>query len=238
MNAISDPTTSVHRYAEIARRLIARYGYPDWRPNLPPVDELVDTILSQNTTDSSRDKAFDQLRLRLPTWEAVRDAESEVVIEAIRPAGLSNQKGPHIQAALRRITEEQGSITLEFLRDMPLDQAKAWLTSLDGVGPKTAAIVLLFSMGRPAFPVDTHVHRVTKRLGLIGKNVSASHAHDLLAEIVPANTYYAAHLNFIRHGRQVCHARQPMCSECPLTDLCDFYQEHVGHEPLKGLIEP
>jgi len=235
MNATHEPLSTVNRYAEIARRLIACYGYPDWRPNLPPVDELVDTILSQNTTDASRDKAFDQLRLRLPTWEAVRDAAPEVVIDAVRPAGLSNQKGPHIQAALRRITEEQGSITLEFLRDMPLDQAKAWLTSLDGVGPKTAAIVLLFSMGRPVFPVDTHVHRVTKRLGLIGATVSADRAHDLLAAIVPADTYYAAHLNLIRHGRQVCHARQPACSDCPLTDLCDFYQEHAGQQAAERI---
>lgn len=224
MNDVSVSASKADRYAEIARRLVACYGYPDWRPNLPPVDELVDTILSQNTTDASRDKAFDQLRRRLPTWEAVRDASSEVVIEAIRPAGLASSKGPSIQAALRRITAEQGSITLEFLRDMPIEQAKAWLISLEGVGPKTAAIVLLFSMGRPAFPVDTHVHRVTKRLGLIEANVSANRAHDILADIVPTNTYYAAHLNFIRHGRQVCHARQPACDACSLTDLCPFYQ--------------
>ncbi len=235
MNAILESPSIADRYAEIARRLITRYGFPDWRPNLPPVDELVDTILSQNTTDASRDKAFDQLRQRLPTWEAVRDALPELVIDAIRPAGLSNQKGPHIQAALRRISEEQGSITLEFLRDMPLEQAKAWLTSLDGVGPKTAAIVLLFSMGRPVFPVDTHVHRVTKRLGLIGANVTADRAHELLADIVPSDTYYAAHLNFIRHGRQVCHARQPACDDCPLTDLCLFYQENAGQQSAERI---
>ncbi|MHB8626674.1 MAG: endonuclease III domain-containing protein [Aggregatilineales bacterium] len=220
MNGLSAP----ERYQEIARRLADRYGRPTWRMALPPVDELVNTILSQNTSDTNRDRAFAQLRARFPSWEAVRDAPEDAVIDAVRPAGLANQKGPRIQAVLQRITDEQGTITLEFLRDQPLDEAKAWLTGLNGVGPKTAAIVLLFAMNRPAFPVDTHVYRVTKRLGLIPENSSVERAHELLAAIVPPDDYYEGHLNLIRHGREVCHARRPACSQCPLTDLCDYYK--------------
>ncbi len=203
-------------------RLLEAYGKPEWRPHLDPVSELVSTILSQNTNDVNRDVAFDRLRERLPTWEEVRDAEVEVVIEAIRPAGLANQKGPRIQEALRTITQERGELSLDFLADWPVEEAKAWLSSMKGVGPKTAAIVLLFSLGRPAFPVDTHVHRVTKRLGLIGPRVSREKAHVELEALVPPADYYAFHLNLIRHGRQVCSSRKPRCEECLLNDLCDY----------------
>jgi endonuclease-3 len=208
---------------EVHTRLLQAYGEPTWRPHLDPVSELVSTILSQNTNDVNRDVAFDQLRARLPTWEQVRDAEVDEVIEAIRPAGLANQKGPRIQAALRFITEERGRLDLDFLADWPVEEAKTWLSSIKGVGPKTAAIVLLFSLGRPAFPVDTHIHRVTKRLGLIGPRVSREKAHDELERLVPAEDYYPFHLNVIRHGRQVCTSRKPHCQVCILRDLCDFY---------------
>lgn len=211
--------------AEVHRRLLEVYGEPTWRPHLDPVSELVSTILSQNTNDSNRDVAFQRLRDRLPTWEEVRDSDVDTVIEAIRPAGLANQKGPRIQEALRFITQERGELELDFLADWPVDEAKAWLSSIKGVGPKTAAIVLLFSLGRPAFPVDTHVHRVTKRLGLIGQRVSREKAHDRLEQLVAPEDYYAFHLNVIRHGRQVCTSRKPNCEACTLRDLCDFYQE-------------
>lgn len=212
------------KYAEIARRLSALYGRPTWRPALPPVDELVSTILSQSTSDSNRDRGYELLRARFPTWEAVRDAPTDAVIDAIRPAGLANQKGPRIQEALRFITRRKGAITLDFLADMPVEEAKKWLISIDGVGPKTAAIILLFAFNKPAFPVDTHVHRVSGRLALIGPKVSADRAHGEMELIVPAETYYEAHLNIIRHGREICHARRPECDRCPLTDLCDYYQ--------------
>ena len=177
--------TLKEKYTRLAEALSREYGYPTWRQHLPPIDELVSTILSQNTSDTNRDKAFDALKARLPTWEAVRDAPVDVVIEAIRPAGLSNQKGPRIQAALRYLTETQGRITLDHLSTMTVEDAKAWLTSMNGIGPKTAAIILCFAFGRPAFPVDTHVHRVTGRLGLIGKKTTAEQAHIVLEEIVP-----------------------------------------------------
>ena len=212
-------TTAIHR------RLLEIYGDPQWRPHMDPVSELVSTILSQNTNDVNRDVAFDRLVARFPTWEEVRDAEVEEVIEAIRPAGLANQKGPRIQGALRIITQEQGELTLDFLAECPVEEAKAWLSSIKGVGPKTAAIVLLFSLGRPAFPVDTHVHRVTKRMGLIGPRTSREKAHVELEALVPTQHYYAFHLNVIRHGRRVCTSRKPNCQACNLRGLCDFYRE-------------
>jgi endonuclease-3 len=207
----------------IHQRLLDAYGEPTWRPHLDPVSELVSTILSQNTNDVNRDTAYDRLRDRLPTWEQVRDADVDDVIDAIRPAGLANQKGPRIQEALRVITRERGELELDFLADSPVDEAKDWLSAIKGVGPKTAAIVLLFSLGRPAFPVDTHVHRVTKRLGLIGPRVTREKAHDDLEHLVPPDDYYAFHLNLIRHGRQVCTSRKPHCEECVLRDLCDYF---------------
>ncbi len=210
-------------YRPVFGTLNSLYGEPAWRQALPPVDELVCTILSQNTNDVNRDVAFDRLRAEFPSWEAVRDAPLDQVVEAIRPAGLANQKGPRIQNALRVLSEQRGELSLDFLTDLPLEEARSWLVSLPGVGPKTAAIVLLFALGRPAFPVDTHVHRVTGRLGLIPK-MSAEKAHVALEEIVPDEHYYAFHLNVIRHGRQVCQARKPKCGECALQAYCDYYQ--------------
>jgi endonuclease-3 len=191
---------------------------------LPAIDELVSTILSQNTNDVNRDRAFDALRARFPTWEAVRDAPEVEVIDAIRPAGLANQKGPRLQAVLRAITAERGALNLDFLRDLPVPEARAWLTKFKGVGPKTAAIVLLFSLDRPAFPVDTHVHRVTGRLGLRPEKLSADDCHLYFEDLLPPETYYAAHLNLIRHGREVCHARNPECGRCVLLAQCPFGQ--------------
>ena len=209
----------------VQRLLLEAYGTPAWRPHMDPVSELVSTILSQNTNDVNRDVAFGRLRERLPTWEAVRDADVQLVVDAIRPAGLANLKGPRIQEALRFITRERGELSLDFLREWPVDRAKDWLVSIKGVGPKTAAIVLHFSLGRPAFPVDTHVHRVTKRLGLIGPRVSREKAHDELEHLVDPEDYFAFHLNVIRHGRQVCASRKPRCQECFLVDLCDYASE-------------
>jgi endonuclease-3 len=224
-------SVSGHALAEkaLAIHKILREGYGDreWRPRLEPVGELVSTILSQNTNDMNRDRAYEQLREQFPTWEAVRDADLAAVQKAIRPAGLANSKGPAIQRALCQISETRGEISLDFLAKMPLDEAKAWLTSLHGVGPKTAAIVLLFSFNRPAFPVDTHVHRVSQRLGLIGPKVSREKAHDALEALLPPETYYAFHLNLIEHGRRICHARRPRCASCLLLDLCDYGQEVI-----------
>jgi endonuclease-3 len=214
---------------EVHRRLIDAYGAPDWRSHMDPISELVSTILSQNTNDINRDRAFKQLRERFPDWEGVRDTDVEEIKDAIRVSGLANTKAPAIQRALRRITEEQGELSLDFLRDMDVEDAKEWLTAIKGVGVKTASIVLLFSLGKPAFPVDTHVHRVTQRLGLIGPKDSREKAHRILEETLPEDTYYAFHLNLIRHGREICVASTPRCEECVLKEICAYYaRERAG----------
>lgn len=226
MSELQERTLTIHR------RLLEMYGEPVWRNPLPPVDELVSTILSQNTNDSNRDRAFESLRRCFPTWEAVRDAPQEEVIEAVRVAGLANQKGARIQAALKDITEQRGALNLDFLKDMPDEEAYDWLVQFKGVGPKTAAIVLLFSLGKPAFPVDTHIYRVSGRLGLRPEKMSVEDAHTHLAALFPPDAYYAAHLNIIRLGREICQARKPKCLECPLKDLCEYFQT-IATRPLE-----
>jgi len=210
---------------EVHKRLLEQYGEPTWRQALSILDELVSTILSQNTNDTNRDRAFTRLKSRFNTWESVRDGTPEDIIEAIRPAGLANQKGPRIQEILRQITRERGSLDLEFLREMPAEVAMDWLLQFNGVGPKTASIVLLFSLDKAAFPVDTHIQRVTGRIGLRPEKMSNEQAHHHLRELFPPDTYKAAHLNLIRLGREVCHPRKPDCHVCALQSLCDYYQK-------------
>jgi endonuclease-3 len=221
------------RALAVHRRLLEAYGEPRWRRPLPPVDELVSTILSQNTNDINRDRAFEALRAAFPTWGAVRDAPPRAVVQAIRTAGLANLKGPRIQAVLQAITREKGSLDLRFLRRMAPEQAMAWLMRFKGVGRKTASIVLLFSLGMPAFPVDTHIYRLSGRLGLRPERASLDQTHDLLARTFPPETYYAAHLNLIRHGREVCHARNPACPECSLRRLCPYGRHRVSPQPAR-----
>lgn len=211
-----------HQALTIHERLLAFYGYPEWRTPLPPLDELVSTILSQNTNDNNRDKAFHALQARFPTWEAVRDATPAEVQNAIRPAGLANQKGPRIQQVLRDITTQRGELNLDFLKTTPDDEVFTWLTQFKGVGPKTATIVMQFSLDKPAFPVDTHIYRVSGRLGLRPENMTVEQAHVHLASLLPPETYYAAHLNLIRLGREICVARKPRCAECPLQEVCAY----------------
>jgi endonuclease-3 len=211
------------RALAIHRRLLDVYGEPVWRRPLPPLDELISTILSQNTNDLNRDRAFEALRRRFPTWEAVRDAPRRSVVAAIRPAGLANRKAPRIQAVLRAITSERGRLDIDFLRHLPPSEARQWLLSFTGVGPKTAAIVMLFSLDMAAFPVDTHIQRVSGRIGLRPSKATAEQAHGLLADLFPPDTYKAAHLNLIRLGREVCQARRPACERCPVTRWCDYY---------------
>jgi endonuclease-3 len=213
---LKDLAVAVHK------QLIDHYGYPEWRNPLPPLDELVSTILSQNTNDTNRDRAFEALRRRFSTWEAVRDADEQDVIEAIRSAGLANQKGPRIQNVLREITAEHGDLKIDFLEEMSEKDAAVWLMRFKGVGPKTAAIVILFSLNKPALPVDTHIYRVTGRIGLRPSKMSADQAHDHLAQLFPPDTYYAVHLNLIRLGREICQARRADCGRCPLRDMCAY----------------
>ena len=211
---------------QVVQRLLDFYGQPVRCNPLPPVDELVSTILSQNTNDANRDRAFESLRRRFPSWEQVRDASAKEITAAIRPAGLANQKGPRIRKVLQDISSERGALDLMFLKDLPLEDARAWLMKFKGVGPKTAAIVLLFALGRPAFPVDTHIYRVTGRLGLLSEKMTVEKAHVHLERLFQPDTYYAAHLNIIRLGREICLARRPACPRCPLRDLCKYAQEN------------
>ena len=213
---------------EVRERLIDAFGMPVWREPLSPVDELVSTILSQNTNDVNRDAAFNQLKETFPDWDSVLAAGTDEVEAAIRTAGLANQKAPRIQGALRTIkSQNNGQLSLEFLREMAVDDAREWLLSIKGVGPKTAAIVLLFSMGIPAFPVDTHIYRVTGRIGIRHDNLSVEKTHDYLEARVPEDFYYDLHLNLIRLGREICGARKWHCYRCPIEILCDFEEKNL-----------
>jgi endonuclease-3 len=202
--------------------LAAHYGPRRWRGRRDPLDELIMTILSQNSSDRNSGRAYAALRERFPSWRAVLDAPTPEVYAAIKQAGLGNIKAPRIQQALRSIEARTGALSLDFLDAMPMEEARDWLLGLDGIGPKTAACVLMFALGMPALPVDTHVHRVSLRLGLIGPRVSAEQAHALLEAALPGEAVYAFHLNMIRHGRLICHARGPQCGRCLLLRICDY----------------
>ena len=211
------------KYAPIAAALTEVYGTLDWSRNQDGMDELISCILSQSTNDANRDRAFARLKQRFPDWEAVRFADLDDLIEAVRPAGLANQKAPRIQSALAVIFEKAGDYSIDFLDDLPMDEAKAWLVSLKGIGPKTAAIVLCFAYGKPAFPVDTHIYRVSKRLGFLPEKLSADDAHPVMEAIAPPEDYYQFHIQLIQHGRDTCHARKPACERCPISQHCDFF---------------
>ncbi len=208
---------------DVYRVLVETYGERPYRRHHDAVDELVLTILSQNTSDLNSGRAFANLRQRYPSWEEVVAAPPDQVAETIRAGGLGQIKAPRIQSALQRIREERGAFELEFLREMPLDEARAWLTGLEGVGAKTAACVLLFGLGMPAFPVDTHVHRVTRRLGLAPAKASPEQVSAWFEASLPAELYYPYHLLVIQHGREICKAQRPRCEACPLSPHCAFF---------------
>lgn len=210
----------------VYRLLVKAYGARRWQPgqHLSPLDELVMTILSQHTSDVNSIRAFDDLRRHFPTWADVANAPVSEVADTIRSGGLALQKAPRIQAALRSIYERHGDYSLDFLAALPLDEARAYLIALNGVGPKTAAIVLLFALNRPALPVDTHVHRVSQRLGLIGPKTTEAQAHTALEALLEPKQIYTFHIDMIAHGRQVCKAQRPLCEVCPLQRECDYYQ--------------
>ncbi len=207
----------------VYRRLIDHWGMPDWN-TLPAVDELVNTIISQNTNDRNRDVAFAKLKDRFPDWDSVRDAPTEDVIECIRNAGLANQKAPRIQKVLKAISAAAPDYDLSFLKEKSPEEARAWLTSFEGVGMKTASIVMVFSLGMPAFPVDTHIYRVSGRLGLRPDKMDVDHVHLLMLDLFSPEVYGPAHISLILLGRRLCDARKPKCGECFLSDLCDMYQ--------------
>ncbi len=206
--------------AEIVARIEPIYGLPPWRPHGDPMAELVLTLLSQNTSDRNSGRAFVRLLERYPTWDAVLAADTAEIEDAIAIGGLAPTKAARLKAMLAEIAERRGGLDLSHLSELPLDEAKAWLGELPGVGPKTAACVLMFALGRPALPVDTHVHRVAIRLGLIPPEMPAAQAHAALEAMTPPEQMYAFHVALIKHGRRLCTARRPRCGECPLLDSC------------------
>jgi endonuclease-3 len=213
------PGTRAH-LLEVLRRLAETYGPRPWARHHPPLDELVTTVLSQSTTDANQHRAFAALKAAFPTWDDARRAPVEEVARAIRPAGLAVQKAPRIQRILDRAAEEPRGRDLEWLGEVPIAEAMAWLTALDGVGPKTAACVLCFSFGRPVVPVDTHVHRIVLRLGVVPRGTPAARAQGRLTRWVPPEEAYAAHMRMVAHGRALCRAQAPRCPACPLLDIC------------------
>ena len=221
-NEIGDLAAKI---ARIYEKLVATYGIPPWEPDGDALGELVATILSQHTSDINSERAYRQLRATFATWEQVRDAPVDAVVEAIRSGGLAQQKAQRIQQILRLLTERLDSapLSLDALADMPLADALRWLRGLPGVGPKTAACVMLFSLGKPAFPVDTHVWRVTKRIGLLGPRETAEQAHETLQALIPPEWRHTMHINLIQHGRQICYARNPACFRCPISSECRYF---------------
>jgi len=210
------------------------FGRPRPGRRLPPLDELVLTILSQHTSDVNRDRAYRQLRRRFPTWASVLRAPLVELVDAIRVGGLAPTKSRVIRNVLRAVLRDQGRLDLGVLRRMPADQAKAYLLGLKGVGEKTACCVLLFSCGRPAFPVDTHIHRVARRLGWVPSKASAGRTHALLAAMIPAGRCYAAHINLITLGRRICRSRAPACPSCPLRRGCRYAVTSLRRGVLRG----
>jgi endonuclease-3 len=220
----SNPIRIIKKKANtVQSRLLKAFGIPEWQQPESPLDELVSTILSQNTNDTSRDKAFTSLKRIFPAWEQVRDAPTADVISAIRIAGLANQKGPRIQNVLKELTRQRGNLDLSFLKSIPREEAREWLLHFKGVGPKTAAIVMQFTLGHLAFPVDTHIYRVTGRIGLRPEKLSVEKTHYLMELLFQPETFGVAHMNLIRLGREICHPRNPECSRCPVNVCCDYF---------------
>ena len=184
------------------------------------LDELLFTVLTQHTSDSNAEVAYRAMRERYPTWGEVLEADTDLLANAIRHGGLANQKAPRLQAILAEILKRRGDFSIDFLAELPLDDAREWLTTLSGVGPKTAAVTLAFSLGMPAMPVDTHVYRIGRRLGLISLTTSVDEAHAVMESQVPPERVYAYHVQLIAHGRRTCKAQRPLCDDCPLADLC------------------
>ena len=206
----------------VQRKLRRHQGPFVPKPRLPIIDEVVATVLSQHTSDRNSERAFVRLKAAFPAWEQVLDAPVELVADSIRCGGIADQKARRIQQILAAIEEREGRIDLDRLNDLDDTAVEEYLTSLPGVGPKTAACVLVFSMGRAAFPVDTHVHRIAARLGWIAPNTTAEKAHRILTPLIPPDIRYDLHVALIAHGRTVCRARQPRCDACVLNDVCAY----------------
>lgn len=222
----ADQATDTTTY--ILQNLRAVYGKPTPELRLDPLDVLIETILSQSTSNTNSNRAFESLRKRFPTWEKVRRARVPSIEAAIRSGGLARQKSVRIRNLLNEIYRQRGSLDLSFLRTAPLEEAKRFLAGFKGIGPKTVACTLLFACNRPVFPIDTHIFRIARRLALIPERCSDEQAHQMMERIVPPSRYFEVHINLIMHGRKICRPRDPLCEECCLVEYCRFYESRRG----------
>lgn len=230
MEGCSIEAKRIERARLVNTRLTSEYGRKVRKGRADPLDTLIETILSQNTSDVNSGRAFEALRARYPEWSDILVADQADVAKTIRSGGLAEVKAARIKNVLNMLSEERGELSLDFLDEMEVDDAGHWLTSLDGIGPKTAAIVLLFSLGKPAFPVDTHVFRVSRRIGLACESSSREAVQGELERIVESDEYYNFHINLIEHGRRICRARNPRCPECAISDLCESFAQSNGQQ--------
>ena len=224
-----EPTTKPEvpeSFPYIIQNLRAVYGVPQREPGLDPLDALIQTILSQSTTNINSHRAFESLRRRFPAWELARRARAASIEAAIKSGGLARQKSVRIKSLLNEIYDRRGSLDLSFLKAAPLDEAVEFLSSFKGVGPKTVACTLLFACDRPIFPIDTHIFRIARRLGLIPEKCSDEQAHRLMTAMMPEGRFYEIHVNMIRHGRRVCRPQNPRCDECCLVEYCGYYEKN------------
>jgi endonuclease-3 len=212
----------------IIQNLERAYGVPvnKWT-GWDVLDMLVSVILSQATSDANSDRTYDALKRRFPTWDAVLRARERTLADTIRLGGLANQKAAVIRALLREVKERHGSLDLSFVKEMPTGEAVRYLSGFRGVGPKTAACTLLFACGKDVFPLDTHIFRVLRRVGLIPAKCSDEFAHEVMNRLVPAGKFYSFHVNLIRHGRKICRPRDPLCGRCPIVEYCDYGRERI-----------
>ena len=225
----SEDSTEEKPLRYIIQNLERAYGVPvNQRPaNADPLDVLVATILSQATSDANSDRTFAALKKRFPTWDAVLRAREPTLADTIRAGGLANQKAAVIRALLRQIKDERGTLDLSFLHDLSAAEAVAYLSRFRGIGPKTVACTLLFACRKDVFPLDTHIFRILRRVGLLPHKVTDARAHALLTDLVPPGKFYSFHVNLIRHGRRLCRPRDPLCERCPVVEYCDYGQEMI-----------
>lgn len=227
-SAVSSPVERLkHKLETALRRTEAHFGRQSRFSDRPALDRLIATILSQRTTYANEKKAFDRMMEQFGDWQGIMEAPEDELTQAISSSSYPEVKAPRIQQILRQVKEERGNFNLSFLGEIPLQEAIDWLMALPGVGHKTSAFVMLFSFRKPVLPVDTHVHRVSQRLGIIGPKVTEAKAHQLLLQMLPAdaNELLNFHKLFFKHGQRICTWSRPKCEECYLTDVCDYYDK-------------
>ncbi|ALI98316.1 endonuclease III domain-containing protein [Rufibacter tibetensis] len=219
--------TPAEKIWQVHIRLNEVFGHLSGYPRRDPMRELISTMLSHRTTHANEEKAYFQMLEKFPTWEAVMDAPVEELTQALTPAEFPGAKAVNIQKALRLIQAERSDFSLDFLNDLDVPEAMAWLMSLPGVGLKTATLVLLFNFHKPVFPVDTHVHRISQRVGLIGVKVTHDKAHQILLDMLPkdALVLYNLHRHMLKHGQKICTWNSPKCEVCVLQNICNYYAD-------------